>query len=221
MKNYKYKLVSLILTLILCFSFNTTTYAMTNSSSITEDIQLINHNVVETVSFIDTDEIPVTIIKTTKPDNTFDLQTIKNGNTKTISGEADYNIALTFLPASDYPIKLRYIEKYLGSASDVTYIGPQWGSLSDLLDYLMLVPNIKVSVATLLAKQICNQFNNPVPLWIKKVTDSYEVHGDGNTGFLGYYHMYDWFYTYTHSNTSGSDYIASSKDNRYGTTPGI
>lgn len=212
-KNFK-KILALIL--IFCLLGSNIAFAQSDNG-VTDTIKLVGDNVVETVSFIDSDGIPVRIVRTTTPNDTYTLELIKNGITKISYGTVDYDIIYSYLPS----VSPRYKEVYLGTASTVSYIGPEYQTASDLASAISeVVPNIKVAMAAQLASYILGIYAHPVSLWIKKVTDTYEVHGDAG-GFLGYYHMYDAFYVYTHSNTTGADYIHVRYDDRQGTTPGV
>lgn len=219
MKARIYTLLSI--TLICCLLLNTLAFAapvVTNSSS----VQLINKNVVEKLFFIDTDGSAVTMIKTTRPNNTFELITYKNGASSTIQGTGDYQAALSYVNNETFIQVAQTIEIYLGTASTSFYIGPEYKTASDLARLLVgKVKDLRLQIALEIASSIFLLYASPVPLWIKQVTASYEVHGEGGMGFLGYYHMYDSFYTYNHSDTTGPDFISAEYSDREGTTPGI
>lgn len=217
MKKKLARLMALVLTF--CLLGSSTALASSDQYS---TVELLDGNVIETVRFEDTDEKTVTMIKTTRPDNTFSLETIKDGSSRVIAGEADYNIALTFLPENLQNGMPRNIEVYLGTNSRNSYVGPEYKTLSELAGLLSeATSNMKLEIALSLAEMVFDAYSSPVPLWIKKVTDTYEVHGEGDIGFLGYYHMYDWFYIYDHNDTTGPDFIATDRADRYDTTPGV
>lgn len=213
----KLKIISLLsIVLICCISYTNLAFAANDAS-----VQVENENVVESVTFIDSDGVNVTMVKITMPNNTFILETRKNGQCISVSGTADYAVALTFLEKPQVSMP-RYRPVYLGTASGVTYIGPEYQTAADLARAISAkIKNTKLSIATQLAAEVFRVHASPVSLWIKKVTDTYEVHGDGSIGFLGYYSMHDYFYVFNHSNTTGSDYMTSSSDIREGTTPGL
>lgn len=226
------KLTSLLLALcmVLCVS---TCFAYADSPSsatlnnITCSTTIQNGNIVETAHMIDSDGVPATLIKTTSPNNTYTLELIKNGKHSIDVGRVNYDAVFAAtedpLSISPYKAKPNTTEVFLGTASNVTYIGPEWRTASDLANIITcLMSTTTLQVATTIAGQICSLFASPVPLWIKKVTSSYEVHGVGGAGFLGYYHMYDSFYTYTHSDTTGPDYLQPpTYADRFGNTPGV
>ena len=227
------KLTSLLLVLCMvlsvgtCFVYADSTSSTATLNNITCSTTIKDGNIVETVHMIDSDGVPATLIKTTSPNNTYTLELIKNGEHSIDVGRVNYDAVFAgtkdALPISPYEARPNTTEIFLGTSSNVTYIGPEWGTAAFLAKLIARkMPNTSLKVATKIAGKICSLFDSPVPLWIKKVTSSYEVHGVGGAGFLGYYHMYDSFYTYTHSDTTGPDYLQPpTYSDRFGNTPGV
>lgn len=219
-KSRIYTLLSIIL--INCLLFNTIAFAAPASNS--SSIQLVNNNVIEKVTFIDSDGYAVTMVKTTEPNNTFKLTTTKNGVSSTIQANGDYQAALSYVNSdTDKQVAVTSTkEVYLGTASTSFYQGPEYKTASALASLLSTkIKDLRLSIATQIAAQIFRIHYSPVPIWIKQVTASYEVHGGGDIGFLGYYHMYDSFYFYDHNDTTAPDFIGVEYSDREGTTPGI
>lgn len=212
----------LITLIVLCLLGSSVSYA-NGKNDVESNVQLVGEDVVERINFIDSDGLLVTMTRTSKPDNTYILETKKDGRVvKRTTGEINYRTAYSFLPSKYQSIQPRYIERYLGTASRVGYIGPEYTTASELASAIADVsPSLKLQAAAQVASLIFGMYSSPIPLWVKQVTDSYEVHGDGNTGFLGYYHMYDSYYYYTSSDTTGSNYITVERTDRYNTMPGV
>lgn len=208
----------LSITLVCCLFSSTVAFAAPESNS--SSIRLVDGQVEEKVTFIDTDGIGTIMEKTTRPNDTFELTTTKNGESVTIQGTSDYQTVLSYVNGETSIQSARTKEVYIGTVSGNTYIGPEYKTASDLARILSTKMNLKLSIALEMAANIFDLFYSPVPLWIKKVTSTYEVHGDGDIGFLGWYHMYDSFYTYNHSDTTGPDYIDVRYSDREDTTPG-
>ncbi len=190
-----------------------------------DSIELVDQNVVEEVSFIDIDGAVVKMTRFSTPDGVASLTISRNDVSKTREMNVDFVSLVSESRKSNRLIATREsgtVDVFLGTASTVTYFGPEYYVASDLASAIAdSIPNITLSNAFKIASYIFDLYAKPTPLWVKKVTFSYEVHGAGGGGFLGYYHMKDAFYSYTSKDTTGPDYIQVTYEDRYGTTPGL